>query len=130
MLAFRGRMRRIASQSGVDAIGEALIDEIVGEGAWNSFPDEVRRIFTHNGVAVLADLQGEWLRPDTDALAAIDQPVLLVGATDSPPEFRDPNEVMAQALPNARRAQIAGGHLIDPAAPEVLTFIEEILRSG
>jgi pimeloyl-ACP methyl ester carboxylesterase len=130
MLAFRDRMRQIASQSGVDAIGEALIDEIVGEGAWNSFPDEVRRIFTHNGVAVLADLQGEWLRPDTDALAAIDQPVLLVGATDSPPEFRDPNEVMAQALPNARRAQIAGGHLIDPAAPEVLTFIEEILRSG
>ena len=130
MLAFRDRMRQIASQSGVDAIGEALIDEIVGEGAWNSFPDEVRRIFTHNGVAVLADLQGEWLRPDTDALAAIDQPVLLVAASDSPPEFRDPNEVMAQALPNARRAQIAGGHLIDPAAPEVLTFIEEILRSG
>jgi hypothetical protein len=27
-------------------------------------------------------------------------------------------------------ALIGGGHLIDPAAPEVLTFIEEILRSG
>ena len=64
------------------------------------------------------------------ALAAIDQPVLLVAATDSPPELRDPNEVMAQALRNARLALIGGGHLIDPAAPEVLTFIEEIPRSG
>jgi pimeloyl-ACP methyl ester carboxylesterase len=130
MLSFRDRMRQVASESGVDAIGEALIGEIAGEDAWSSFPDEVRRIFTHNGVAVLADLEGEWLRRDTAALAVIDQPVLLVGATDSPPEFRDPNEVMAQALPNARLALIGGGHLIDPTAPEALTFIKEILQSG
>lgn len=129
-LAFRDRMRQVASKSGVDAIGEALIGEMAGEGAWSSFPDEVRRIFTHNGPAVLADLEGEWLQAGTPALAAIDQPVLLVAATDSPPEFRDPNQVMAEALPNARLAVIGGGHLIDPAAPEVLTFIEEIIRSG
>jgi hypothetical protein len=55
-----------------------------------SRPDEVRRIFTHNGVAVLANLQGEWLRLDTALLAAIDQPVLLVAATDSPPEVPRP----------------------------------------
>jgi hypothetical protein len=55
--------------------------------------------------------------------------VLLVAATDSPPVFREPNEVMADALPNARLALIGGGHLIDPAAPEVLTFIEEALQS-
>jgi esterase len=130
MLAFRDRMRAVASESGVDAIGEALIGEIAGEGAWSSFPDEVRQIFTHNGEAVLADLEGEWLGANTDAPAAIDQPVLLVAASDSPAEFRDPNEVMADALPDARLALIGGGHLIDPAAPEVLTFIEEILRSG
>ena len=58
------------------------------------------------------------------------QPVVLVAASDSPARFRDPNEVMADALPDARLALIGGGHLIDPAAPEVLTFIEEILRSG
>jgi hypothetical protein len=56
--------------------------------------------------------------------------VVLVAASDSPARFRDPNEVMADALPDARLALIGGGHLIDPAAPEVLTFIEEILRSG
>jgi hypothetical protein len=52
---------------------------------------------------VVADLEGEWLGANTDALAAIDQPVLLlVAASDSPAEFRDPNEVMADALPDAR----------------------------
>jgi hypothetical protein len=36
-------------------------------------------------------------------------------------------EAMAGALPNARIALVAGGHLIDPAAPEVLAFVEEVV---
>ena len=36
-------------------------------------------------------------------------------------------EAMAGALPDARTVLVAGGHLIDPAAPEVLAFIEEVL---
>jgi esterase len=127
--AFRDRMRRVAAESGVDAVGKALIGEIAGEYAWRSLPDKVRRIFTHNGAAVLADLEGEWLQADPTALAAIEHPVLLVAATDSPPVFREPNEVMADVLPNARLALIGGGHLIDPAAPEVVSFIEETLHS-
>jgi len=55
--------------------------------------------------------------------------VLLIAATDSPPQFREPNEAMADALPNARSALVGGGHLIDPAAPEVLAFIEEVIKS-
>jgi hypothetical protein len=35
---------------------------------------------------------------------------------------------MAAALPNARTALVGGGHLIDPATPEVLTFVEEIVQ--
>ena len=34
---------------------------------------------------------------------------------------------LAAALPNARTALVDGGHLIDPAAPEVLAFVEEVL---
>jgi hypothetical protein len=36
-------------------------------------------------------------------------------------------EAMADALPNARAKLVAGGHLVDPAAPEVLAFVEEVL---
>lgn len=127
--AFRDRVRDVEAESGPDAIGEELIRELAGEGVWDSLPGEVRRVFTHNGPAVLADLQGEWLRVDAAALAAIDQPVLLIAASDSPPQFREPNEVMANALPNARGALVGGGHLIDPAAPEVLAYIAEVLKS-
>jgi hypothetical protein len=52
-----------------------------------------------------------------------------VAATDSRPELREPTEAMAQALPDARTALVGGGHLIYPAAPEVLAFIEEALAS-
>jgi hypothetical protein len=32
---------------------------------------------------------------------SINQPVLLIAATDSAPQLREPNEAMAAALPNA-----------------------------
>ena len=54
--------------------------------------------------------------------------MLLVAATDSPPEFREVSEAMADALPNARTALVGGGHLIDPAAPDVVAFIQEALE--
>jgi hypothetical protein len=53
--------------------------------------------------------------------------MLLVAAADSPPEFHEPIEVLARALPNARTVLVGGGHLIDPAAPGVIAFIEEVL---
>jgi hypothetical protein len=56
--------------------------------------------------------------------------VLLVAATDSPAEFRQPVDALAAALPNARTALVAGGHLIDPAAPKVLAFVDEIVTSN
>jgi pimeloyl-ACP methyl ester carboxylesterase len=122
----RDRLREVAAQAGADAVGEALIGELGDD--WNSLPDHVRRIFTHNGPAVLADLDGTWLGADAGALGGIEQPVLLVAATNSPPELREPNEVMAKALPNARTVLVGGGHLIDPADAVVVTFLEEILR--
>ena len=36
---------------------------------------------------------------------------------------------MAAVLPNARTALVSGGHLINPAAPEVIAFIDEVLES-
>jgi hypothetical protein len=50
-------------------------------------------------------------------------------AADSPPEFHEGARSDGHALPNARSALVGGGLLIDPAAPDVLAFIAEVLES-
>jgi esterase len=128
--AIRDRLRVVAAREGVDGVFQAAIGEFVGEGAWDSFPDEVRRILTENGPALLADLEYvDEPMPDADAFATIDKPALLVAASESPPEQREMTEAMARALPNVRTVLVAGGHLINPASPDVLAFIEEVLAS-
>ena len=66
--------------------------------------------------------------PDAAAFATIDKPTLLVAASESSPEQREMTEAMADVLPDSRTAVVAGGHLIDPAAPEVVVFVEELLE--
>jgi esterase len=127
--ALGDRLAEVAAESGIDAVGEAMVTEALGEDAWRSLPDELRPLFTENGAAILAEEQGEFLRVGSAALATIDQPVLLVAATDSLPVLREVTEVMANALPNARTALISGGHLISPAHLEVLDFIDAVLES-
>ena len=127
--AIRARLREVAARDGVDAVYEALIGEVLGEGAWDSFPDEVRRILTQNGPALLAELHYvDEVMPDAAAFATIEKPTLLVAASESPPEQREMTEAMADALPDPRTALVGGGHLVDPAAPEVLAFVEEVLE--
>jgi esterase len=129
--AAEGRVREVAEQAGVDAAGEALIVEIFGDGVWPQLPDPMRQVLTENGPAILAELGGEWwLDADATALARIEQPVLLVAASDSRPELREPTEALARAMPNARLVVVKGGHLIDPAAPEVLAFVREVLSAS
>jgi esterase len=125
------RLRKVGAQQGVDAVYEALIDEVMGEGVWDSFPEEVRRMLTQNGPALLAELHYvNEAMPDAAAFATIEVPALLVAASESPPEQRDMTEKMAEVLPNARLVRIGGGHLVDPAGAEVLTFVEEALETG
>ena len=98
-----GGVGEAAERAGVDAVGEELIDEILGEGVWPQVPEQMRRVLTENGPAILAELDGEWwLEADADALADIEQPVLLVAAADSRPELRQPSEALAP--PYAERA--------------------------
>jgi hypothetical protein len=93
----------VADRDGRDAVGEALIDEIFGEGVWPQLPEPVRRILSENGPAILAELGGEWwLDADGAALAGIQQPALLVGAADSRPELRQPTDARAKAMPRPR----------------------------
>jgi esterase len=126
--ALSEKLREKAAREGVDAVPAALISEVAGEEAWQEFPEKLRRVLAGNGPAILAELQGEWwLQADAAALAGVEQPALLVAASDSPPELRQATEALAKALPNARTSVVGGGHLIDPSGPEVLAFVEEVL---
>jgi pimeloyl-ACP methyl ester carboxylesterase len=40
------RMRAVAARDGVDAVYPAVIDDVMGEGVWDSFPEEIRRVLT------------------------------------------------------------------------------------
>ena len=81
--------------------------------------------FRRNGPALLAELHYvDEPNPDAATFATIEKPTLIVAASDSPPEQREMSEAMAAAIPNARTALVEGGHLIDPAAPEVLAFTQ------
>jgi esterase len=122
------RLRDVAAQAGVDAVAEELVREVAGDDAWRSFPGDVRRMLAGNGPAILAELGGEWwLSADAAALGTIEQPALVMTAADSAPQFHAAAEALASALADAQTAQVVGGHLIDPAAPEVLAFVEEVL---
>ena len=127
--ALRALLRDVAAADGVDAAYAALVDEVLGEGAWDTFPSEVREVLAGNGPALLAELEYvDQPMPDAAAFATIDKPALLVGASDSPREQREMTEAMANVLPDARMALVSGGHLINPAAPAVLAFVEEVLN--
>jgi esterase len=129
--ALRDRLRQVAAQDGVDEVYEALIDDVMGEGVWDAFPEDARRVLSENGPALLAELDYvDEEMPGPAAFASIEVPVLLVAASDSPPPQREMTEAMADALPNARTALVSGGHLIDPATPEVLAFVAEVLEGG
>lgn len=117
------RMMKIASTEGVEAVGEAFVREMVG--VWEELPAAWRGMFTSNGQAILAELRGEDLSVDRGALETITTPTLVVSGTDSPGAFRRVTAALAEAIPHARTAVVAGGHMIDPTDPAVLAFVSE-----
>jgi pimeloyl-ACP methyl ester carboxylesterase len=124
------RLRKVAADDGVDAVYESLVDDVLGEGVWGSFPGEVQLMLTQNGPALLAELRYvDEPMPDAAAFATIESPALVVVASDSPEPQRDMSERMAEALPGAKLVRIGGGHLVDPASPQVLAFLEEVLET-
>ena len=128
-IALAERLLAVAAQAGVDAVAKALISEVAGESAWRRVPGgdpAAPGVRTARRSSPSCRASGGWTRTPPRSPPS-DQPTLLVAAADSPPEFREPVEALAASLPNARTALVGGGHLIDPAAPEVLAFIEEVL---
>jgi pimeloyl-ACP methyl ester carboxylesterase len=116
-----------AAEEDMATVAETLIRGVAGNGAWEGFPEQARQIFTGNGPAIIAELRGGLLEIGVEELGSITQPTLLVGGKDSLPAFIEVTEVMAKAMPQAQVEWVEGGHLINPAHPAVLAFVDEVL---
>ena len=119
---------RVAAAAGHDVgtVGEVVLREVLGDEGWESAPDMLKDLYVANGPALVAEFRGGFLDVELEELRRIECPVLLVGAADSPPVFAEAIELLASALPSARVARVGGGHLIDPADPAVLAFVDEV----
>jgi pimeloyl-ACP methyl ester carboxylesterase len=129
----RARVLRTAEKDPSSA-AETLIRDVLGDRSWESLPDTIRAVFTSASPAVLAEMRGRGLDLSDDALflsgedlATIGQPTLLVSAESSPRPLRRVNEGLAAALPHADHVLVAGGHLIHPAHPAILDFLDRVL---
>lgn len=116
-----------------DSASEALFRHGLGPRLWESFPAGLRQLFAADSPAVLAelrgrgfDLSGEPAVLCPDRLRALDLPVLLVSAADSPAPVRMASDRLAELLPQAERELVPGGHMIHPAHPHVRTFLERL----
>jgi pimeloyl-ACP methyl ester carboxylesterase len=112
----------------MSAVAETTIAAVAGAGAWQRLPEPVRELLTGNGPAIVAEVRGGFPDLTAEQLATIDQPTLLVAAKDSlQPGFPEVTSAMAAAMPSARVEWVEGGHLVNPAHPVVLGFVDEVL---
>jgi len=120
-----------AAEVDVSTVAETSFRTILGDAGWEAMPEPAKQIFTANGPAIVAESRGGLLDVSGEQLATIVQPTLLVAGTDSPPAFADVTNLVAAAMPSAKVEWVEGGHLINPAHPAVLGFVDEVLaRTG
>ena len=118
-----------AAARNMSSVAEVLFDRVAGAGALASFPAPLREMFVDNAPAILAEVRPPYFDPTEADLGRIEVPTLLVVPAEPLPGMTRATERMAAAVPNARITVVPGGHLVDPAAPAVLEFVEEVLGS-
>lgn len=124
-----------AGQTGL--LAEAVIREAAGDAVWESLPTDLRAMFAGTSNAVLAEIKGHGFDLSEDALelseedlAGIRRPTLIVSAEDSVGAFGAVNARLSGALPFTHTVQASGGHVINPAHPAVLDFVDRIAGTG
>lgn len=117
----------VAAERGVDAVAEAVLRDVFG--GWEEFPQSFRDVYTANGPALLAEIRGGEKLTDNALLGELRTPTLIVSSEDSPDPFQRGTDALERALPQARTARVPGGHIVDPAGPDVLAFVAEILAT-
>jgi pimeloyl-ACP methyl ester carboxylesterase len=119
-----------AAQADVNAVGETMFRLVLGDSGWEGLPDAAKQIFVANSPAIVAEVRGGPLAVTEEQLATIARPTLLVAGRDSPPAFADAAIRLAEAMPQTRVEWVSGGHLINPAHPAVLAFVDEVLTGS
>ena len=116
-----------AAEADMDTVGETMLRGVLGDAGWELLPEPVQQMFVANGPAIVAEHRGGLLEASAEQLGTIVQPTLLVAGKDSPPAFAEAMSLLAEAMPSATLEWVEGGHLINPAHPAVLRFIDEVL---
>jgi len=116
-----------AAEADMGTVGRTMLTSVLGDGVWEQLPEPVQELFTDNGPAIVAEHRGGLLDVSAEQLGTILHPTLLVAAKSSPPALSEVTDLMAAAMPSATVAWVDGGHLIDPAHPAVLGFVDEVL---
>lgn len=139
-VAYADRLRQVilrAADDDLSRAAEAVCRDVLGDAAWESFPEELRQMFADTSPAVLAEVRGRGLDLSEDALvlhvedlARMDRPTLLVSAEDSPAPLRRVTARLADALPRTESVLVPGGHLIYPADPAVLDFVSRVVAGS
>jgi len=119
-----------AAEADMSTVAETFLCGVLGDEAWEGFPEPAKRMFTGNGLAIVAELRGGFLDVDAAELGTIVQPTLIVAGKESPPAFAEVTNLMAEAMSSARVEWVEGGHLINPAHPAVLGFVDEVLAGA
>ncbi|WP_211879187.1 alpha/beta fold hydrolase [Pseudarthrobacter albicanus] len=124
-------LERSAGRTGL--LAATVMREALGDATWASLPEDLQQVLAGTGPAVLAEITGHRMDLSEDALelgenelAGIRRPTLLVTAEDSSEACRLVNARLTGALPITRTVLVAGGHLINPAHPAVLDFVDRI----
>lgn len=116
-----------AADADPGTVAETFLRSVAGDEAWEGFPEQAKRMFTANGPAIVAELRGGYLDVGAEELRTVAHPTLLVAGKNSPPAFGEVTNLMAGAMPSATVEWVEGGHLISPAHPAVLAFVDEQL---
>ena len=127
-----GLNERVFAAADVDLsrVAETLHREVLGDAVWEGWPEPAKQMFVANGPAIVAELRGGLPEVRPEVLGSITQPTLLVTGKDSLPVFAEATHALAAAMPSARVERVEGGHLINPAHPAVLGFVDEVLAGA
>jgi pimeloyl-ACP methyl ester carboxylesterase len=126
--SLRATLEHTVAERGLDAVGEVVVRDVFG--AWEELPSMWRDVFTANSPALLAEVRGGETLSDGSRLEELRVPALVVGAEGSPEPIQRFTEALERALPRAQTARVAGDHAIDPAGPDVLAFVRQVLAGA
>jgi esterase len=121
-------IRAAVAINGPGAAAEALLRGVLGDDGYTALPADRRTRMEANGPAIIAEIEGyrDGLF-DPARLREVGCPTLVVAAMASPEPFRRAMEALAATLPDARLALVEGGHMITPAEPRVVQFVQKVL---